>query len=225
MRIALATGMWALGGLILAAAPALAQQSLAQQSVYAPQVEARPIPQTVGPHFPVRLAAAEEPIGPVDGPAPLRLSPRSEEDAGKLSKPVAPTASGAIGTVVGSLAIVLGLFVVFAWCSRRLTPAGAAQLPKEVLELLGRAPLNSRQQVQLVRIGNKLLLVASTPTGTETLTEITDAAEVERLASLCRRGQPASATGTFTQVMSQLTREPAEGGFAGSGRRATRGAA
>ena len=212
--------MWALAGLMLAAAPALAQQS-----VYAPQVEARPISQTVGPHFPVRLAAAEEPIGPVDGPAPLRLSPRSEADAGKLSKPVAPTASGAIGTVVGSLAIVLGLFVVLAWCSRRLTPAGAAQLPKEVLELLGRAPLNSRQQVQLVRIGNKLLLVASTPTGTETLTEITDAAEVERLASLCRRGQPASATGSFTQVMSQLTREPAEGGFAGSGRRATRGAA
>jgi len=220
MRIALATGMWALAGLMLTAAPALAQPS-----VYAPQVEARPIPQTFEPHFPVRLAAAEEPIGPVDGPAPLRLSPRSEEDAGKLSKPVAPTASGAIGTVVGSLAIVLGLFVVLAWCSRRLTPAGAAQLPKEVLELLGRAPLNSRQQVQLVRIGNKLLLVASTPTGTETLTEITDAAEVERLASLCRRGQPASASGSFTQVMSQLTREPAEGGFAGSGRRTTRGAA
>lgn len=213
------------GVLVFAGSMLVANSSSAQQSVYAPQVEARPIPQSFEPHFPVRLAAAEEPIGPVDGPAPLRLSPRSEREPGKLDKPLAPSASGAISTVVGSLAIVLGLFVVLAWCSRRLTPAGTAQLPKEVLELLGRATLNSRQHVQLVRLGNKLLLVASTAAGAETLTEITDAAEVDRLASLCRRGQSASATGSFTQVMSQLTREPAEAGFAGTNRRQARGAA
>lgn len=220
MRIALPTSMWAFSGLML-----VAGQSLAQQSVYAPQVEARPIPQSFEPKFPVHLAAADEPLGPAERPAPLRLSPRGADEGGKLNKPVATTASGAVGTVVGSLAIVLGLFVVLAWCSRRLTPAGAAQLPKEVLELLGRATLNSRQQVQLVRLGNKLLLVASTAAGTETLTEVTDAAEVERLATLCRRGQPASTSGSFTQVMSQLTREPAEGGFAGTSRRTIRGAA
>lgn len=220
MRVLAQVGVLAFAGSMV-----VASSSSGQQSVYAPQVEARPIPQAFEPHFPVRLAAAEEPIGPIDGPAPLRLSPRSESESGKLDKPLAPSASGAISTVVGSLAIVLGLFVVLAWFSRRLTPAGAAQLPKEVLELLGRASLNSRQQVQLVRLGNKLLLVASTASGSETLTEITDAAEVERLSSLCRRGQPASATGSFTQVMSQLTREPAEAGFAGTSRRQPRGAA
>ena len=127
------------GVFVFAGSMLVASSSSAQQSVYAPHVEAQPIPQAFEPHFPVRLAAADEPIGPIDGPAPLRLSPRSESESGKLDKPLAPSASGAISTVVGSLAIVLGLFVVLAWFSRRLTPAGAAQLPKEVLELLGRA--------------------------------------------------------------------------------------
>jgi flagellar biogenesis protein FliO len=198
----------------------VASSSSGQQSVYAP-TSAQPIPQRSSRIS--RLAAAEDRWS-IRWARAAALSPRASEP-GKLDKPLAPSASGAISTVVGSLAIVLGLFVVLAWFSRRLTPAGAAQLPREVLELLGRASLNSRQQVQLVRLGNKLLLVASTAAGTETLTEITDAAEVDRLASLCRRGQPASATGSFTQVMSQLTREPAEAGFAGTNRRATRGAA
>jgi flagellar biogenesis protein FliO len=211
--------IWALLGLLLAAAT-----SSAQQSVYAPHVEARPIAQASASRFPVRLAAAEEPVTGAAA-APLPLAPRNASEAGRIERPLVPTPSAAVGTVVASLAIVLGLFLVLVWCTRRFAPAGSAQLPKEVLELLGRSSLSPRQQVQLVRLGNKLLLVALTPAGAETLTEITDAAEVERLASLCRRGQPASASNSFAQALGQLTREPAEGGFAGTNRRGSRGAA
>jgi flagellar protein FliO/FliZ len=109
--------------------------------------------------------------------------------------------------VIGSLAIVLGLFVVLVWCSKRFAPAGAAPLPKEVLELLGRAPLSGRQSMQLVRIGNKLLLVAVSSTGAETLAEITDPLEVEHLAGLCRRGKGESATASFRNVLNQLSGE------------------
>jgi flagellar protein FliO/FliZ len=196
-----------------------------QQSAYTPYGEPRPLPTSAEPRFPVRMAAAQEPVTPSEAAAPLRLSPRSTEGSRTLDRPASPTPSGAVGTVVGSLAIVIGLFLVLAWCSRRFAPAGAAQLPSEVLELLGRSSLHAKQQVQLVRIGNKLLLIAQTPAGADTLTEITDPEEVERLASLCRRGQPASATNSFTQVLGQLAREPAAGGFAGQSRRGSRGAA
>lgn len=110
----------------------------------------------------------------------------------------------ALATVGGSLAVVLGLFFSLAWAMRRTAPRGSTILPGEVFEVLGRAPLAARQQVHLLRCGAKLLLVSVTPTGTETLTEVTDPLEVDRLAGLCRQAHPHSATAAFRQVFQQL---------------------
>ena len=103
----------------------------------------------------------------------------------------------------------MGLFGLVVWFSKRFAPAGSASLPKEAVELLGRAPLTGRQTMQLIRVGNRLLLVALSTTGAETLTEITDPVEVEHLAGMCRRGKSDSASASFNRVLSQLTSEPA----------------
>ena len=202
-------------------APAL---SRAQQSAYQPQtlpsayaVEARPLPVAVpatdptAVHpFPFRQVSAQEPIQPATAERSLPLAPRSSSSKHSADRPAPASASGAIGSVVGSLAVVLGLFLVVVWFSRRFSPAGSALLPKEVVELLGRTPLGSRQSMQLVRVGQKLLLVSLSPAGAETLTEITDPVEVEHLAALCRRGKPDSATASFNQILGQLaTEQPA----------------
>ena len=114
-------------------------------------------------------------------------------------------------TVVGSLALVLGLFLVLAWAMRRATPAESGVLPGEVVEVLGRKAIAGRQQLQLLRCGHKLLLVSITPEGAETLTEITDPDEVDRLAGLCRQTQPGSATATFRQMFHQFSTDRTEG--------------
>jgi flagellar biogenesis protein FliO len=111
-------------------------------------------------------------------------------------------------TVAGSLAFVLGLFFLVAWVMRRATPGAARLLPKEVVEVLGRAPLASRHQMHLLRCGHKLLLVCATPAGVETLTEITDPLEVDRVAGLCQQTRPDSATTMFRQVFAQLADTP-----------------
>jgi flagellar biogenesis protein FliO len=175
-----------------------------------------------------RLVSVEEPVKP-SARGPLRLAPRSEATRQPLTRPraaspIATSPTSALGTVAGSLGVVLGLFLVIAWCSRRLSPAGTGLLPKEVVELLGRAPLTARQQMQLVRIGSKLLLVAVSPTGIETLTEVVEPSEVEHLTALCRRGQPSSSTVAFRQALNQLASEPTERGFVGSPRTPSRGA-
>ena len=108
-------------------------------------------------------------------------------------------------TVAGSLAVVLGIFFLVAWVMRRAAPAGSVALPGEVFEVLGRAPMASRQQVHLLRCGNKLVLVSVTPAGAETLTEITDPIEVDRLAGLCQQARPNSATAAFRQVFGQFS--------------------
>jgi flagellar biogenesis protein FliO len=141
--------------------------------------------------------------------AARKLAPRSTPTKRAIDRSVAPTPTTALGTVVSSLAIVLGLFAVLVWFSKRLGPAGSAALPKEAVERLGHAPLAGRQSMQLIRVGNRLLLVAVSTSGAETLTEITDREEVEHLAGLCRRGNPDSASASFGRVLNQLATEPA----------------
>jgi flagellar protein FliO/FliZ len=190
-----------------------------QPGAFVPPTQARP----TQPPIDIRRLSADEP--PRFSPKPsLPLSPRSESSRQHITKPAAPTAKGALTTVGGSLAIVLGLFLVIAWCARSFTPAGAQILPKEAVELLGRISLTARQQAHLIRVGNKLLLVAISAAGSETLTEITDAAEVESLTGLCRRGKANSSSLAFQKALAQIEKEPIQPGFLEASRPAMRGA-
>jgi flagellar biogenesis protein FliO len=110
-------------------------------------------------------------------------------------------------TVAGSLTFVLGLFCALAWLGRRVWPSNSIPLlPQGVLEVLGRSLLAGRQHLYLVRLGNKLLLVCVTAAGAQTLAEITEPMEVDRIAGLCGQNESGNITATFRQVLSQLGR-------------------
>jgi flagellar biogenesis protein FliO len=151
--------------------------------------------------------------------SPLRLTPRNQTASKGLTRPAATDATSTITTVAGSLGIVLGLFVVLVWFSRRFAPAGTAALPKEAVELLGRTSLGCTHQMQLVRVGTKLLLIALSPQGARTLTEINSAAEVERLSELCRKQKPESATASFRSLVNQIGSERTSSTFVDGNRR------
>jgi flagellar biogenesis protein FliO len=122
-------------------------------------------------------------------------------------------------TILTALAVVIGAFLVFAWALRRGGRAMGGRrgnLPADVVSVLGRVPLAARQFAELLRVGNKLVLVSLTPNGAETLTEVTDPAEVDRLVGLCREHDPHSASQAFEQVFRQLSGEAAPGGFLGN---------
>jgi flagellar biogenesis protein FliO len=122
-------------------------------------------------------------------------------------------------TVACALAIVIGSFLLFAWALRRgsrVARRKTAQLPAEVVSVLGRVPLAARQFAELLRVGNKLVLVSFTPAGVETLTEVNDPAEVDRLVGLCQQHNPFSTTKAFEQVFRQMSDEPVGGGFLGN---------
>ena len=145
-------------------------------------------------NLPERLPSAYPALPP---PGARNPAPAGESD-GRIG------GIASLVTVGGSLALVLGLFMIMAWIMRRTVPGAVRALPGEVVEVLGRAPLAGRQQVHLIRCGGKLILVSVTPEGAETLTEITDAEEVDRLAGLCRETHPGSATNAFRHVFGQL---------------------
>ncbi|MBI2479169.1 MAG: FliO/MopB family protein, partial [Planctomycetia bacterium] len=128
-------------------------------------------------------------------PMPLRTSTSPQRLAPDSSSRTSGTR--ATTTVLGSLSVVLAAFFVLVWLSRKTAPKGLAPLPGEVFESLGRAPLTARQQMQLIRLVNKLVLLSVTSTGAEALTEITDVDEVNRLAALCQQGRSGSISDTF----------------------------
>lgn len=147
--------------------------------------------------------------------SPLPLKPRRGARAESPSTPARSGGLESLVTVGSSLALVLGLFFIVAWFMRRTGPRGAALLPAEVVEVLGRAPLAGRQQMHLLRFGGKLVLVCLSPDGVQSLTEITEPDEVTRLAGLCHQARPNSATAVFRQVFQQFHTEASVSKFEG----------
>ncbi|MGQ9606068.1 MAG: FliO/MopB family protein [Thermogutta sp.] len=135
----------------------------------------------------------------------LRL-PRSNTDQSQ-SRKLDPTAWGPIATTFGALAVVLGIFLIFAWMMKRASGKRAAGLPNELVEILGQVPLNGRQRLCVVRFGRKLVLACVSVDGAETLAELTDPEEVGELLAVWRRTSPASASQAFRKVFAQYAAE------------------
>jgi flagellar biogenesis protein FliO len=149
----------------------------------------------------VDRATYERPIDAAREPA---AQDKGAPHAGRRELPPTPSSGPALLSMLGSLVFVLAIFFGLIWLLRRGMPKGTRVVPSEVIEVLGRAPLVGRQQMHVVRFGNKLLLVSLSPGGAETLSEITEPAEVDRLAGICQQSQSNSATNAFRHVFRQF---------------------
>lgn len=150
-------------------------------------------------------AASEESNPPMPiGPAGRAFDDASSAHGEHRDAPASLSSGPAVLSIFGSLAVVVGLFLGLVWLVRRGSPKAARLLSSEVVALLGRSPLAGRQQMHVIRFGNRLLLVAVSPDGAETLAEVSDPAEVDRLAGLCQQTQAHSATQAFRQIFGQF---------------------
>lgn len=110
-----------------------------------------------------------------------------------------------LGRMLGSLAIVLGGYFGLVALMRFINPSKGG-VPTEVLELLGTVPLAPRKQLQIVRLGSKLLLLVDSEEGTHPIGEISDPEEVEYLASLCP-GRKKTRRSVASRIRSVTTRQ------------------
>ena len=76
------------------------------------QPPSAPLPTNAEQRLPFRLVTAEAPQPAADARPPLKLAPRNATGKEPIAKPIAPNPANAIGTVVASLGIVLGLFLI-----------------------------------------------------------------------------------------------------------------
>jgi|SRR5579863_1746263 len=137
-------------------------------------------------------------------------SNNGKPSSGKFSKPT----SASWGTTLGGLIAVMALIYLTAKVLRKSMPAANRTLPTEVIQVLGRKPLDYRHSIHLIRCGSRLLVVGASQDGLTTLCEMTDPVEIDYLAGLCKPSEPTSVTETFNQLFRRLQR-PADAESAG----------
>lgn len=154
-------------------------------------------------------ADVKEANAQVDAPLPLPKPSKSEGET--ITLPSFSIGGNQTASIAASLFVVIGLFMIFAWVGKKNMKPGSGRLSKEIVQVLGKSQLSGKQQLELVRVGQKLLLLCVTPNGADTLTEITDPAEVERLLTIIRQDSPGSMTASFQEVLTQMGRQPSRG--------------
>jgi len=211
----------AVGGLSIAelASTLLAQTPPFQQHPPGVSPPAAAADDVVPATFVAPAGVAPAPLPPAPQAQPVPLSPSAPltqvegRNGTKLPLPGADKSPGGGSrgggwpTVLASLGFVLGLFLVCARLLRRGMPQTARPLPKEAVETLGRMSLPGRRQGQLLRVGNKVVLVSFSAAGADVLVEIDDPAEIDRLAGLCAAADPQGATQSFRGIVEHFFRE------------------
>ncbi len=118
----------------------------------------------------------------------------TEVNGGWLATIKQRTGSPDIPRMLGSLAIVIGGYLALVVAMRKFGGGASRAIPTDVVDVVGHVPYGAKQQLQLVRLGSKLLLLISGPDGTQPIGEITDPDEVDHLVSLCDSGRRSRST-------------------------------
>ena len=211
------------------------EQAVHNESAPPEAAEDKPSQPEAEPHAPKEAPLAAAPLPGVALPLTTDYPPASDESRhlAPRSKQATQSATGesqslsdgiksrlpasfskldSLTTAGAGLAIVVGLFFVCMWLLRRSSGAKhGGVLPNEAFAVLGRAPLTPQSFAQLLRVGNKLVLVAISADGIQPLTEVIDPIEVDRLTGVCASGRGHGPAAEFQQVLAQLAREPARG--------------
>jgi flagellar biogenesis protein FliO len=88
--------------------------------------------------------------------------------------------------VLAALGIVIGLILVLRWCGRIFFPGVTGRPANRAIEVISRSPVSPKQQVLLIRVGRRLLVVADTGSRMNALCEINDPDEIASLVGQLR---------------------------------------
>ncbi|MFI4875610.1 MAG: flagellar biosynthetic protein FliO [Blastopirellula sp. JB062] len=183
--------------------------AVAENPVANPVADRRDVKAAPPTHIVSQSAETPSPASP----SSALLLPKRSEKPNSPAASILPSSDSKqrTATIVASLMLVVGLFLIFAWAGKKKLPTANSLLPKEVVQVLGRSQLQGKQQLQLVRVGNRLLLLSVTPHGAETLTEISDPLEVESLLVHLRQKGSGNMSASFQEVLQKVGGESARG--------------
>jgi len=99
--------------------------------------------------------------------------------------------------VVGALAVVIGLIFLLRWGGKKLFQSPGNMGSTRAVQVLARSPLSPRQQILLLRIGRRVIVVGDSGSQMNPLSEISDPDEVASLIGQLRDEKTESASRAF----------------------------
>lgn len=99
------------------------------------------------------------------------------------------------------LVMVIALVFALAWAFRKIALRFGV-VPVGSLRVVGRAALSPKNQLVLVEVGKRLVLVGVSPDRVERITEITEPIEVAGLTGKLRVPEQADSSGSFDTLLS-----------------------
>jgi flagellar biogenesis protein FliO len=148
----------------------------------------------------------------VKGMAPVARKPKpllrrsmdaAESDQAPRSQP--STGSWVLKTM-GALGLVIALILLLRLILQRMnryTPSGTDGL----VELLGRSAIGPKTSIMFLRIDRRIVVVAQTPAGMNTLTEINDEEQIAALMARFEAAKPQSLSVGFKSLLSRFDRD------------------
>lgn len=109
--------------------------------------------------------------------------------------------------VLAALGIVIGLIFVLRWFGRFFFPAAVGRGKNRAIEVISRSPLSPKQQVMLLRVGRRLIVVADSGSQMNPLCEITDPDEVAALVGQLQGERSSTPTRAFGSMFGRSRQE------------------
>jgi flagellar biogenesis protein FliO len=154
-----------------------------------------------------QAAAAQEAPAPTAetarSPEAIQFGPRSTPSGRSTAQRGTADNGLGLGQVVWALAVVMALIFAMRWVGRHwfaTSPSGSA-----AVTVLSRIPIAPRQQLLLLQVGRRLVLVGNTGAAMSALCEITDADEVAGLLGLLRQRPQESLASSFRSLFGRAS--------------------
>jgi flagellar biogenesis protein FliO len=133
---------------------------------------------------------------------------------GSAEAPAKPSATREATRVGAALAAVLGLIFFLRWAARRLYKVPVTGRPSGAVQVLSRTVLSPKQQLVLLQVGRRVLVVADGGAQMSALCQITEPDEVASLVGQLRSEKESAASKAFGSVFGRMRKrfeaEPSE---------------
>jgi len=138
---------------------------------------------------------------PLGGPAP-----HPETTAAPPARRLDHFGGAEITRVGIALAVVFGLLLILRGAVRRVGgPLAGGGRPSGVVQVIARYPVARAQQLVLLQVGSRVVLLHQTRGAMTALTEITGADEVAGLLARVEAGGPSRSPGRFHGLLQRVT--------------------
>jgi flagellar biogenesis protein FliO len=110
-----------------------------------------------------------------------------------------------------ALGAVVGLIFLLHWVAKRLFPGVAAARAMGAVRVLGRSVISPKQQILLIQVGRRVLVVGDSGAQMNALAQIDDADEIAALLGQIQNEKPGSSSafgGLFGTAQSRFGEEP-----------------